>query len=100
MTKFCELPDRRIKLLEQIKNRFDYFLSFDNFYNRMSRFHRAIAPLFMIADVVTTNWDDFVELECEFDPFVYDSGLAFWDAARRRVMKIHGSITNFGSLVA
>jgi NAD-dependent SIR2 family protein deacetylase len=100
MTKFCELPDGRIKLLEKIKNRFDYFLSFDNFYNRMSRFHRAIAPLFMIADVVTTNWDDFFERECEFDPFVYDSDLAFWDAARRRVMKIHGSITNFGSLVA
>ncbi len=28
------------------------------------------------------------------------SDLAFWDAAKRRVMKIHGSISNFGSIVA
>jgi hypothetical protein len=54
----------------------------------------------MIKDVITTNWDDFFERECKFDPFVYDSDLAFWDASKRRVMKIHGSITNFGSIVA
>ena len=35
-----------------------------------------------------------------FDLFVYDSDMAFWDASKRRVMKIHGSITNFGSIVA
>jgi SIR2-like domain len=100
MTRFCDQPDGRIKLLEKIKGRLDYFRSFEDFYDRMSRFHRALAPLFMIADVVTTNWDDFFERECEFDPFVYDSDMAFWDAAKRRAMKIHGSITNFGSIVA
>jgi NAD-dependent SIR2 family protein deacetylase len=100
MTRFCEQPDGRIKLLEKIKHRFGYFRSFEDFYDRMSRFHRALAPLYMITDVVTTNWDDFFERECEFDPFVYDSDMAFWDAAKRRVMKIHGSITNFGSIVA
>jgi len=66
----------------------------------MARFHRAVAPLHMITDVITTNWDDLFESECKFTPFVYDSDLAFWDAAERRVMKIHGSITNFGSIVA
>jgi hypothetical protein len=54
----------------------------------------------MIKDLITTNWDDFFERECSFDAFVYDGDLAFWDAARRRAMKIHGSITNFGSIVA
>lgn len=54
----------------------------------------------MITDVITTNWDDLFQQECRFSPFTYDSDLAFWDAAKRRVMKIHGSISNFGSLVA
>ena len=59
----------------------------------MTCFHHAISPLHMIKDVITTNWDDFFERECRFDAFVYDSDLAFWDAAKRRIMKIHGSIT-------
>ncbi|MCP4616485.1 MAG: hypothetical protein GY844_08600 [Bradyrhizobium sp.] len=100
MDAFCAQPDGRIKLLEKIKHRFDYFLSFDDFVRPMTRFHRSISPLYMIKDVITTNWDDFFERECRFDAFVYDSDLAFWDAAKRRVMKIHGSITNFGSIVA
>jgi hypothetical protein len=100
MSKFCELPDGRIKLLEKIKHRLDYFMAFDGFYSRMTRFHRSIAPLHMITDVITTNWDDFFERECDFDSFVYDGDMAFWDASKRRVMKIHGSITNFGSIIA
>jgi hypothetical protein len=54
----------------------------------------------MIEDIITTNWDDFFERECMIDPFVYDRDMAFWDAAPRRLMKIHGSISNFGSIVA
>lgn len=100
MTRYCASPDGRIKLLEKIKRRFDYFTSFSDFHWYMTRFHRALAPLFMIKDVITTNWDDFFERECGFDAFVYDGDLAFWDASPRRVMKIHGSISNFGSIVA
>jgi NAD-dependent SIR2 family protein deacetylase len=100
MTKYCAAPDGRIKLLDKIKKRLAYFASFDDFYRPMTRFHRAIAPLYMIEDIVTTNWDDFFERECMLDAFVHDSDLAFWDAAPRRVMKIHGSISNFGSIVA
>lgn len=55
MTRYCAAPDGRIKLLGKIKRRFDYFSSFDDFYRPMTRFHRAISPLFMIKDIVTTN---------------------------------------------
>ena len=54
----------------------------------------------MVTDVITTNWDDFFETECGFDAFVSDSDLPFWDASRRRVLKIHGSVRNLGSIVA
>ena len=100
ITRYCATPDGRIRLIQKIKSRFDYFLSFDDFYWSMTRFHRAVTPLFMIKDIVTTNWDDFFERVCGIDAFVYDSDLAFWDAAPRRLMKIHGSITNFGSIIA
>jgi NAD-dependent SIR2 family protein deacetylase len=100
MDALCSIPDGRLTLLKKIKKRFDYFISFDEFYRAMTQFHRAISPLYMVRDIITTNWDDFFERECSLDPFVYDSDLAFWDASRRRVMKIHGSITNFGSIVA
>jgi hypothetical protein len=66
----------------------------------MTRFHRAIAPLYPISDMVTTNWDDFFERECDFDAFVSDADMPLWDASKRRVMKIHGSVRNLGSLVA
>lgn len=100
MDVYCSQPDGRLKLLSKIKKRFDYFISFDEFYLAMTQFHRSISSLYVLNDIITTNWDDFFERECNFDAFVYDSDLAFWDASRRRVMKIHGSITNFGSIVA
>jgi NAD-dependent SIR2 family protein deacetylase len=100
MDAYCTQPDGRIKLIEKIKSRFDYFRSFDDFYLQMTRFHRAISPLYMIRDIVTTNWDDFFERVCGIDAFVYDGDMAFWDTSPRRLMKIHGSISNFGSIVA
>ena len=100
MTKFCSQPDGRIKLIEKIKRRFDYFRSFQDFYWYMTRFHRSISPLYMIKDIVTTNWDDFFETECMSDAIVYDGDVPFLDASPRRIIKIHGSIANFGSIVA
>jgi len=100
MEKYCRQPDGRIKLIRSIKDRFDYFRSFGAFYNDMTRFHRAIAPLFMITEIITTNWDDFFERECDVDAFVADTDMPFWGASSRKLMKIHGPIRNFGSIVA
>jgi len=55
---------------------------------------------FPIRNIVTTNWDVYFEEHCKATPFVADLDLAFWEAADRRVLKIHGSIANFGSIVA
>ncbi len=100
MEAYCNQPDGRIKLTKQIKDRISYFVSFDEFYNNMTRFHRSISPLYMIKNIVTTNWDDFFERECEFDAFVNESDMALWEASQRRLMKIHGSIRNLGSIIA
>ena len=65
----------------------------------MTRFHRAIAPLYAIMDPVTTNGTS-LRRECDFDAFVNDGDMALWEASDRRIMKIHGSIRNPGSIVA
>jgi hypothetical protein len=100
MSAFSDRPDGRIKLIQKIRDRIEYFRSFRGFYIPMTRFHRALRPLHMIEDVITTNWDDFFEAEAGFEPFVYDQDLAFLDSSKRRVIKIHGSISNAGSIVA
>lgn len=56
--------------------------------------------LFPIKTIITTNWDEYFERECKATPFVYDHDMPFWQAARRKVLKIHGSITNLGSIIA
>src|SRR5262249_47279095 len=53
-----------------------------------------------IETIITTNWDDFFEVECNAVPFVTDKDFVFWKTAGRKVFKIHGSINNVGSIVA
>jgi len=65
-----------------------------------TRFHNELAPIYLIKEIFTTNWDDFFEIECGAIPFVTSDDLAFWDIPKRRVFKIHGSINNIGSIVA
>ncbi len=100
MSKFCSLKNGRQKLLEKIKSRFDYCLQFQELYYFASAFHREIAPIFMIQDIFTTNWDDYFERECAAIPIVTAKDFAFYNIKQRKVFKLHGSISNYGSIVA
>ena len=100
MQKIESLPDGRLKLLSEIQERIEYIRSFPELYREATRFHRALATLWKIDTIITTNWDDFFERECNAVPFVNGEDMAFWDAAKRRVLKIHGSYQNYGSIVA
>lgn len=100
MEEYCRQPNGRFKLLKQIKGRFDHIDSFPELARTATRFHRELGTFFPIRNIITTNWDTYFEQFCNATPFVTDPDLAFWDAADRRVLKIHGSITNFGSIVA
>jgi hypothetical protein len=100
MEEYCKLPNGRYKLLEKIRERFRHINSFPELEIRSSRFHQELATLYPIQTIVTTNWDTYFEDYCDSTPFVTDSDLAFWNSSRRRVLKIHGSINNYGSIVA
>src|SRR5690606_30134800 len=46
------------------------------------------------------NWDDYFERECNAIPIVTAEDFAFYNVEARKVFKIHGSISNYGSIVA
>lgn len=100
MESYCRQPNGRLKLLNRIRDRFDHIDSFPELTRSATRFHRELGTFFPIQNIVTTNWDNYFEEYCRATPFVTDSDLAFWEAANRRVLKIHGSVTNYGSIVA
>lgn len=100
MEEYCRQSNGRLKLLKKIKGRFDHIDSFPELARSASRFHRELGTFFPIRNIVTTNWDTYFEEYCKATPFVTDPDLAFWEAADRRVLKIHGSVTNYGSIVA
>lgn len=100
MEEYCHQPNGRLKMLQKIKDRFDNIDSFPELTSWATRFHRELGTFFQVQNIVTTNWDTYFEQFCKATPFVTDPDLAFWEAAGRRVLKIHGSVTNYGSIVA
>lgn len=95
-----EVEDGRRKLLQKIRGRIEYVKSFDTLYRNVTSFHQELANIYLIKNVITTNWDDFFELETGAIPFVISEDFAFWDLDERKVFKIHGSINNIGSIIA
>jgi hypothetical protein len=100
MQRFVDLPDGRLKLLQLIRRRFEHIDSFPELNMSASRFHRELGTLFLVNEIVTTNWDTYFETHCHATSFVTDPDVALWNAVRRKVLKIHGSIQNLGSIVA
>jgi hypothetical protein len=98
---FCKSrTNGRQKLLQKIKFRFDYCKQFDELYRQASKFHRELAKIYQIGTIITTNWDDYFETECNAVPIVTPNDFAFYDLSDRKVFKIHGSISNYGSIIA
>src|SRR5258706_2358434 len=100
MERYSVQPNGRAKLLRQIKQRFDYIQSFKDLYDKATRFHKELSTLYLIENIITTNWDDYFEKECGSIPFVTPEDFTFWSLEGRKVFKIHGSINNLGSIVA
>lgn len=100
MTIYCKKTGSKSQLLNKIKERLDYFKSWSELYFRATLFHRELALFPCIENIITTNWDDFIEKETNAIPFVYDEDLVFWERPGKKVLKIHGSINNLGSIVA
>lgn len=101
MSSFCSSSaNGRQKLLEKIKKRFDYIHQFKELYTESSSFHHEISKFWMLQNIITTNWDDHFERECNAIPIITPEDFVFYNMNQRKVFKIHGSISNYGSIVA
>jgi hypothetical protein len=101
MSLYCSPPRSRKDLIKAIKKRIDYAQSFPELYYRATEFHQELSTIPHLDEIFTTNWDDFFERECNATPIVTGEDFAILhDASERKVFKLHGSIYNFGSIVA
>lgn len=98
--KYVKQPDGRFKLLRRIQDRLDYMKKFSDTRYESTKFHseESTMPYFKI--FVTTNWDRSIEDICHAKPFVYDADLRFWEIPFRKVLKIHGTIDDYSSIIA
>lgn len=101
MSLFSKQPRSRKDLLLAIKKRIDYVKSFPELYNRATQFHKEVSTIPHLDDIFATNWDDFFEQECAATPIVTGEDFSvLFDLPGRKVFKLHGSIYNYGSIVA
>ena len=100
MSQFCKQPNGRAKLLRKIKDRLDYVNSFPELERTASNFHNELSTIHQITEIITTNWDDLFERKCGALPIVTIEDFAFWNNPGRKVLKIHGSISNYGTVIA
>ncbi len=101
MSLYCSAPRSRKDLLLLIKKRIDEVKAYPELYNFAAEFHREIATVPHLNEIFTTNWDDFFERECDATPVVTSQDFAVvQDTPGRKVFKLHGSIYNYGSIVA
>jgi len=99
MQEFEDKFGRR-DLIRTMLERIDYVSTFQSLQNNTTAFHAEIATISQLDAVFTTNWDDFFERFSGARPFVLDEDFAFFDMPGRRVLKLHGSISNLSSIVA
>ena len=95
-----ERANSRKSLIEQIYLRFQNVRGFRNSVFHSTRFFHELATMPYIDTIFTTNWDTNVEDYCAATPFISGQDVALWEVAERKVLKIHGSISNLGSIVA
>jgi len=100
MEKYVVQVDGRARLIKKIQERFDHLNSFGFTRWASTMFHRQLATLYPIKTIITTNWDLFFEEYCKAIPYVHEQDMVFWDDSKRNVLKIHGSINSYSSLVA
>lgn len=89
----------RQELLRSLKHRLNYVDSFPSLRRQARKFHRELATMPYLRDIITTNWDTYFEEECLATPFTSGGDFTFHEMPGRRVYKIHGSISTLSTLV-
>lgn len=101
MSKFVNVTGSKNELLKQILYRIEYAKNFPEINRKVTEFHRLLRHIPYIQDIVTTNWDNFFEEYTDALPIVQDKDFVFANYnSKRKVYKIHGSISTPSSIIA
>lgn len=90
----------RAELLQSIGERLEYVRAVRELDDLATAFHHELSTMYTVDSIVTTNWDMSFEDVCGARPIVVAADYAFLDAPGRKVVKLHGSISNWGTIVA
>ena len=93
-------PDGYFQFISIVEEHFHYIRKFSDLRQVSEEFYYELSTAPYFNQYVTTNWDRSFEDICRAKPFVYDADMRFWDLPRRKVLKIHGTIDNYSTLVA
>lgn len=87
-------------LLQKVRDRLEYIRTYPDLEMVATRFHRELATAYFLDQIVTTNWDTYFEDHTAATPIVIAKDYAFWDLDGRKVIKLHGSMRNLGTIIA
>jgi len=90
----------RSELITAFYGRYNYINTFPELHRRATRFQDNVGQVPFFREIVTTNWDDYFERRTGAVPLVVGPDFDYWDLHQRKVLKIHGSMLNPGSIVA
>ena len=90
----------RAELLQSIGERLEYVRAVRELDDLATAFHHELSTIYTVDSILTTNWDMSFEDVCGARPIVVAADYAFLDAPGRKVVKLHGSISNWGTIVA
>lgn len=103
MQHYCDKIDggQHNRLIREIIARIEPFTVPGELHHEATRFCRAVAEIPYLKNLVTTNWDPFLERSTNvLVPMVENRDLPFWDDKKRQVVKIHGCATRPYTIVA
>lgn len=99
MSAYCKRHGRQA-LLRAIRERFDYIRTFTELHEEATWFHHELATIHPVNHIFTTHWDTYFEDVCGAMAIVSPEDYAFAYEPTRKVFKLHGSVTNWGSIIA
>lgn len=101
MSEFVKETGSKKELLNQILYRIEYAKNFPEIGRRVTEFHYLLSHIPYIQNIITTNWDTFFEDYTDALPIIHDKDFVFANYdSKRKVYKIHGSISSPGSIIA
>lgn len=98
---YCDTLDGGFKgrLIREIRSYLDMYMDAGEAYRTVTMIHKIVAKIGFFKNIITTNWDVFLERELNLIPIVRDTDLVFWNDEKRQLIKMHGCISQPDTMI-